>query len=115
MTAVLLLLVSIFAARRLTRLFVDDEIMQPFRTWVSKTFRQPEFNESGTIQTRAGSKITFLFHCPWCIGLWLSIGLACLTWWGGLNRALPGVSWWAAVPLLALALSWFAAVTKRFE
>lgn len=115
MTAVLLLLISVFAARRVTRLVVDDEITQPFRSWVTRTFRQPEFDESGRNQIRAGSKITFLVHCPWCIGLWLSIALAVLVWFGGLNALMPGVHWWAAIPALSLALSWFAAVTKRFE
>jgi hypothetical protein len=115
MTAILILLISVFAARRLTRLIVDDTITQPFRTWLAQHLRQPEFNESGTIQTRPGSQITYLFHCPWCIGLWLSLGLAVLVWFGGLNDAMPEIEWWAGIPALALALSWFAAVTKRFE
>lgn len=115
MTALILLLVAALAASRATRLLVDDKITEPLRKFAADHLRQPEWSEDGRRQVREGSKLTYLIHCTWCAGLWISAGVSALVWWGGLNAALPSVPWWAGFPLTALALGWAVGTLKSLD
>lgn len=101
MTATLILIVTVAAAARLTRLVVKDTITQPLRVWVA-------------VKLREGSKITYLVHCGWCTGLWISAGVAAVAWWGGLDAHL-GLAWWAGWPLVAAATGWAVGVLQALD
>lgn len=76
------LLLLILAVARIVRLVVDDAITEPVRSWV--------VNKWGS-----ESKLAYLVHCTWCVGIWVSYPMALLTW------LVPEV----VVPLLLLPLS----------
>jgi hypothetical protein len=71
---VLVVLVSAVAAARVFRLLVVDDITYRLRNWVS---RRSEWVQEG-------------FHCPWCMGYWISLlfvvtgllAMGVFTWWG---------------------------------
>lgn len=71
---VLVVLVSAVAAARVFRLLVVDDITYRLRNWIG---RRSEWVQTG-------------FHCPWCMGYWISLlfvvtGLLSMdvfTWWG---------------------------------
>lgn len=102
MTPIVLLILSVFAAARLTRAIVDDKITEPIRVGISQRLRQPEFDDDG-MQVRSGSKITYLVFCVWCTGFWVGFLVAALAWFGALHQHIDA-PWWVAVPLLGLTL-----------
>jgi len=59
MTLVVILVVAVAAVTRLTRLFVNDEIMVGYRRWVVHRFG-------------ADSKASYWAHCPWCTSMWVA-------------------------------------------
>lgn len=85
MPGLLPFLLVLLAVARLTRLVVSDKIAMPFRAWVV---------------ARDGEQgwFTFLVHCPWCTGFWVSAVIAPLYWYFGRSP-------WFVIPCLALALS----------
>lgn len=72
MPDLLTLLLLILAVARLTRLVVSDKISIPFKQWVMK--RSGDFGWW-----------TFAVHCPWCVGMWFSLGAAPLWYFFGHN------------------------------
>jgi hypothetical protein len=69
----------VLASFRLTHLVVFDKIAEPIRTLVPP-----------------GRRLSYLLHCYWCAGVWLSAGLiALLCWW-------PGPGHWVMI-ILAVA------------
>lgn len=70
-----MLVLMIGAAARLTHLITTDSIIYNFRLWVENW----ELDHWGP----EGISFTSLFTCPWCIGFWISCGVAALTWWLG--------------------------------
>lgn len=68
------------AVFRVTRLIIEDTILEPLR---EKTVFKLHPTDS---------KIRELFACPWCVGFWLSV-LAVLMFW-----AWPVVTLWLAFP-----------------
>jgi hypothetical protein len=62
MSVLVLLLVLSLAGARITRLVVEDEITGPMRVWFVRRFG-------------SGSRLTYLVHCRWCTGMWVSAGL----------------------------------------
>lgn len=101
MTALLLILAAL-AVARLTRLVTEDKLLEPFRFWLGR--RWP-----------SDSKRLYLFHCPWCFGLWVAMLVAPLVWLlGGFSDRLE-VTAWLGVPLLALALSHAVGLLKGAE
>jgi hypothetical protein len=81
----LALLLLVLAVTRLTRLVVSDKIGMPLRSRVLKL--------SGD-----NGWWTFAVHCPWCVGMWFSIGAAPLWYYFGHNPIF-------VMTCLALALS----------
>lgn len=83
----LLLLVSLAAALRLTRLAIKDTITQGLRNRIIALA-----SRDGT-KGRIGLWFAEMFECPWCVGFWASAAIA----------ALVLVHW--TLPVYALALS----------
>ncbi len=114
MTAILALVFTVAAAARLTRLIVKDKITEPIRAGIARRLKQPEFSESGR-QISEGSRLTYLIHCGWCTGMWVSAAVGAAAWWGGVAGLMPGVSSWFGYPALALATGWFVGILQRID
>lgn len=52
---------GIFATHRLSRLIVEDQITEPLRNWIWKTY-PPQSTQFG-----------YLFTCYWCSSIWAAI------------------------------------------
>lgn len=101
MTALLLLL-AVLAVARLTRLIAVDKILEPFRFWLGR--RWP-----------ADSQRLYLFHCVWCLSIWIAAVVVPLVWvFGGLSDRL-GITAWIGIPALVLATSHLAGLLKGIE
>lgn len=74
--AVTLVLLAL-AVARLTRVVVADEVTAPLREAIVKRLGDPDT-----------SKLSYLVHCPWCTGFWLSIPATVITY------HLQGHIWW---------------------
>lgn len=91
MSTLVLLLILSLAAARLTRLAVEDEITLPARKWIA-------------VRLGAESRITYLVHCRWCSGLWVSALLCGFAWITGIcpdgataALLIPAVAYAAAI------------------
>lgn len=80
-----------FAAFRVTRVATADSITQPWRELLYRfawDADHPVVNHGlGIVEPapRAGWRTWFyeLMTCPWCLGVWVSIGVYTLWRWGG--------------------------------
>lgn len=63
----LLLCLLILASYRLSRLISKDSIFEPFREWLGK---------QASNRNRFWLFVAELFHCPYCLGIWISAGFA---------------------------------------
>jgi len=82
-----LLVLTALAAHRLTRLVVEDTILDAPRLWLVN--RAPD------------GKVATLITCPWCSGFWLTgivVGLVALT----TNLPLPLIVWPALSTVVGL-------------
>lgn len=59
MHRIISLVLDIVAVYRLTKLMIDDQIMDDVRNWVWNKY-PPET-----------TKIGYLFTCPWCMSVWM--------------------------------------------
>lgn len=59
------LVVYLLAVYRLTRMIMQDEILDGPRNWVYG-------------KVKPGGKIEYLIGCPWCLSIWVAIPLAIL-------------------------------------
>lgn len=73
--SLLLLILMIGASARLTHIVTTDKVSEQFRLWVENF----EIDHWGS----GGISFTNLFRCPWCIGFWIAMSVAALTWWIG--------------------------------
>ena len=99
------LIISLIVVARVTRLITIDQITQPLR---------------GALIDRFGEKsqITYLFHCPWCMSIWIAGMLAPVLWWAtpvGDTLTGEGINPWMFVPAFVLVASWWTGVTRRLE
>ena len=79
MITFLQLLILSLATFRVTRLLIEDFILEPLRDrTIHKLDPRNKFRE--------------LFECPWCLGFWLSIGAVVLF------LLFPVVTIWLALP-----------------
>ena len=62
----IVLLLFIFAVYRLAQLITLDEISEPMRTHLAKRANKNKLN----------NWMAILVHCPYCVGIWLSIPVA---------------------------------------
>lgn len=93
MLTVLTLVVYVLVAARLTRLVTTDKLTESVRAAVVDRFG-------------ASSMTTFLVHCPWCAGWWVSAALS------GPAAMVAGLPWWWA-PALAFAASQVVGMMAR--
>lgn len=54
---------DILATYRLTKLIIDDKLMEDVREAVFEKF-PPE-----------STKVGYLFTCPWCVSMWVGLGV----------------------------------------
>lgn len=92
MSVLVLLLVLSLGGARLTRLVVEDEITSPMRLWFARRFG-------------AGSKLTYLVHCRWCTGMWVSAALCVFA-------AATGLVGWPAAALLIPASAYASNIIR---
>lgn len=84
----LLVLLTLIAVARATRIVTDDAITEPLRRWVIN--HRPAPAEDGE------DPIVYLIHCRWCASIWLAFPAASAVYfWGGT----------AAVQIVVLALA----------
>lgn len=97
----LLVLLTLLAVARLTRLVTDDVIARPFRGWVIR--HRPAPAGDGPEDW-----LVYLIHCRWCASIWVSIPVAALVYlW-------PHV-WGVQIGLLGLSASLAAALLAGLE
>lgn len=94
MPGLLTFLLVTLAVARLTKLVIDDRITLPIRSWIVA-----KNGENGWF--------TFLVHCPWCAGMWISMAVAPLWYFFGTTP-------WFVIPCMILALSQAAATLIIF-
>lgn len=82
----LTLIILTLAATRATRIVTTDTIGRPLRVWITR-------------RTGADSAITYLVHCPWCLGWWVALPVAIIAWH---TTTLPNHTgpWWIMIPAL---------------
>ena len=93
--SILVFLVSLAAALRLTRLAIQDTITQPFRDRLKSR------------ESRIARTLTNLFDCPWCFGFWASAATTAIA----MNLYGSSLDWttaqtWATYAGLTLATSY---------
>jgi hypothetical protein len=90
------LLIS-FASYRITRLLVFDSIIDGPRSWILRKLATTE---------KRGWKyeLSYLIQCPYCLGVWTTLGLAAI--WHYTPGLQPGVVVAAACGGQALLQSW---------
>lgn len=65
MEAVIRFIVFLLAVYRVTRLIIQDEILDGPRDWAYS-------------KVKRGGKLEYLLGCPWCMSFWVAIPLAIL-------------------------------------
>lgn len=111
----LLVLLTVLAVARLTRLVTTDVVFQPFRAFVIRHRPAPEKptnNIPGDIPPQDENPkedwLVYLVHCPWCSSIWISFPVAAVVYnWP--------CSWPVQIGLLALAASLVAGLSGRWE
>jgi len=99
---VLIIVLAALAVARVTRLVTEDKLLEPLRFWLGKKWP-------------AESQRLYLFHCPWCFGMWVSIAAAPIVWFVADLSNKVGVTAWLGVPLLALAISHVVGLLKGVD
>jgi hypothetical protein len=80
----LLVVLTLLAVYRLSRLVTGDYITRPMRTWVNEHYGE--------------NRLSYFVTCDWCVSFWLGALLAPVVVWWGDNRVVLAA-------LLALAAS----------
>lgn len=96
----ILVVVTVGAIARLTRLVTGDSITQPARAWINRHAKRAN--------RRAWTWFDDLINCPWCVSIWISVPTAVIVMWNHSNRLV-----FAA--LVALSASWIAANVQMRE
>lgn len=112
-TGWLLVLLTVLAVARLTRLVTEDVIFQPFRRFVIRhrpappaELKLPDAPEQDA--PRDEDWLVYLVHCRWCSSVWIAAAVTPVVYnW-------PTV-WWVQIPLLALAASLVAGLAAGLE
>lgn len=92
-------IVLLIAAARVTRLVTTDTITNDMRLWVDK-IATPADHHTPVAMWRI--MLTELVHCPWCIGFWISAAAAAIAEIHTPTAPLPP---WLAIPAVAFAYS----------
>lgn len=114
----LLVVLTLLAVTRLTRLVTTDVVFQPFRAFVIRHRPAPPAEpavikgdgEKAPAQDQPPKEdwLIYLVHCPWCSSIWLAFPVAAVVYnWP--------CSWPVQIGLLALAASFVAGLSGRWE
>lgn len=124
----LLVLLTVGAVVRLTRLVTEDVLFQPFRRFVIRHRPVPPEREPIKIDRYLADGVTFretlevpdqdrtpdedwlvyLVHCRWCASVWISAAVVPVVYnWPD--------AWWVQIPLIALTASLVAGLSGRWE
>lgn len=95
----ILIILAAFIATRVTRLVTADRVFQPLRDRVITRFGM-------------GHSFTYWIHCPWCVGVWVSLAASVVVVFTAPD-GWPVSAWWL-VPGLTAAYSWLCGLTERF-
>src|SRR5699024_4537351 len=99
---VLIIVLAALAVARVTRLVTEARLLEPLRLWLAEEWP-------------AESQRLYLLHCPWCVGMWVSIAGARIVWSVAHLSCKVGVAAWLGVPLLALDISHVVGVIKGVD
>jgi hypothetical protein len=89
------ILLTVLATARLTRLVNKDEVTDPIRIAVIRRYGED-------------SRPAYFLGCPWCVSIWVGFALVPYALW------ITDLSLWLW-PLLALAASWFTGITAAWD
>lgn len=97
--------VLVLATARLTRLLSKDDLTVPMRLGIDKMFGPQSW-------------ISRLIWCPWCTGVWVSLGTSSMAMqalyaWGAISPKVAVLSWLLLVPATAYAASWIVDFETR--
>jgi len=98
--------IYVLAAMRLTRLINYDKILDPLHQAVG--WRARDFEDRSDAERHRWSKFGVFLHCPWCVGMWISLAGAGVVVWI-LHRP-----WWVFLPL-GLACSQIIGMARRLS
>lgn len=113
----LLVLCTVGAVARLTRMVTEDVVFQPFRRFVIRHRPAPPpqgidpyriVDVPDQDEPRDEDWLVYLVHCRWCVSIWISAPMVAAVW------AWPH-QWWTQVPLIALTASLVAALIAGLE
>lgn len=113
----LLVLLTMGAVVRLTRMVVEDVVLQPARSFIVRHREKPGPASSGPLIANAvppqdappkDDWLVYLVHCRWCVSIWVSAAVTPVVYnWP--------TAWWVQIPLLALTASLLAGLSGRWE
>lgn len=110
----LLVLLTLGAVARLTRLVTEDVVFQPFRRWVicHRPAPTPQQSDNDHLPDQDESRdedwLVYLVHCRWCTSIWISAAVTPVVYnWPG--------AWFVQIPLIALTASLLAGLSGRWE
>ncbi|AVJ50122.1 hypothetical protein SEA_MEGATRON_7 [Mycobacterium phage Megatron] len=123
-TLALALVILTLAVARVTRLVNSDKISDPIRVAIASRVRHHTLiaaeaeahnqsqraAEAHRREARWAGVYEFV-QCPWCIGMWVSLGGAAVLVW--VIKYSWTIDWWALLPV-ALAVSHLVGVLARF-
>lgn len=109
----LLFLVVVTAASRITRLVVADTVTEPIRMWAFPRIARSRQDRKRISQGHEAQPpgpfrqtVLNLLQCPWCIGFWISTALlAALAFTTGTQMVITG-TWWVDLAVASLASSY---------
>lgn len=99
----LVLLLYVLVAARVTRLINYDTLLDPIRLWIARrassaliyarTSELPEEKTSGLRRHQRWTKLSEFLGCPWCVGFWVAAALS------PIPVVVIGWPWWTCAVL----------------
>lgn len=108
----MLVLLTLGAVVRLTRLVTEDVVLQPARAWVvrhrDKPRPAPESDVPEQDEEPDEDWLVYLLHCRWCASIWIAAAATPIVYnWPD--------RWFVQIPILALTASLLAGLSARWE
>jgi hypothetical protein len=96
----LVVLLTLGAVVRLTRMVTEDVVFRPVRrALINRRSHDGQGDEDWLV---------YLIHCRWCASIWISAAVCPLVW-------LWPDRWFVQIPILALSASLLAGLSGRWE
>ena len=86
----LVLALYLLSVMRVVRLITADTILDYLRIAIERLARNPDYSPN---RRSFWAVVGEFFGCPWCVGMWLSVGGAVVP------VLLLGWPWWSVLPL----------------